>query len=132
MQIWKKKRKKAKISFLQKTLSSKLHEVSPATAQKSIIKKKIKIILFHPCWFKISKKNNGRERRRHLNLLWAQFSFMYVKLVHRLRRWDIVRSEEHVQNHCTMEKMAPLSYFNNINVTSIINFLWYFHKPTKH
>ena len=36
----KKKKKNTKISFLQKTLSSKLHEVSPATAQKSIIKKK--------------------------------------------------------------------------------------------
>ena len=40
------KKKKPKISFLQNTLSSKFHEVSPATAQKSIIKNKIKIILF--------------------------------------------------------------------------------------
>ena len=33
----KKKKKKPKISFLQKTLSYKFHEVSPVTAQKSII-----------------------------------------------------------------------------------------------
>ena len=70
MQIPKKKKKKPKISFLQKTLSSKFHEVSPATAQKSIIKK-IKIILFTLANLKFlkKKKNNGRERRRRLNLL---------------------------------------------------------------
>ena len=37
----------------------------------------------------------------------AQFSFMYVELVQMLRRWDIVGTKEHVQNHCAMEKMAP-------------------------
>ena len=63
-----KKKKNTKISFLQKTLSSKLHEVSPATTQKSI-KKKIKIILFTLANLKFLKKNNGRERRRHFNLL---------------------------------------------------------------
>ena len=36
---YEKKKKMAKISFLQMTLSSELHEVSPATAQKSIKKK---------------------------------------------------------------------------------------------
>ena len=65
-----KKKKKPKISFLQKTLSSKFLEVSPVTAQKSIIIiKKIKIILFTLANLKFLKKNNGRERRRRLNLL---------------------------------------------------------------
>ena len=48
------KKKKTKISFLQKTLSSKFHEVSPATAQKSI--KKFKIILFTLANLKFLKK----------------------------------------------------------------------------
>ena len=52
----KKKKKKPKISFLKKTLSSKSHEVSPATAQKSIIKNKIKIILFTLANLKFLKK----------------------------------------------------------------------------
>ena len=47
--MWKKKRKikNPKISFHQKTLSSKFHEVSPATAQKSIIKNQNNS--FHRC-----------------------------------------------------------------------------------
>ena len=43
----KKKKKNPKISLLQNTLSSKFHEVSPATAQKSIIKNQNNS--FHPC-----------------------------------------------------------------------------------
>ena len=60
-------KKKSKISFLQKTLSSKFHEVSPATAQKSIIKK-IKIILFTLANLKFPKKKIMVEKEEDTSI----------------------------------------------------------------